>query len=123
MESMTHLPAATGTPFRLAGAPLFYRFEAQLEFVPISVVPERLRMTDSCAGRVTEGEFPGARVWGIDHLLVRNDGVGIIDSQKTISHDTFHVYECVSGYCLPPADLQVPAMDESPPCVASKTGA
>lgn len=94
------------------GRPL-YRFEAQLDFVPIGLVPEGLRMANSYEGRVTEGAFPGARVWGIDHLLVRRDGVSVIDSQKTISlaDGGGHLYEEVRGYCLPPEGLEVPPLE------------
>ncbi len=112
MEPSTHNREGMGTPFRRAGAPLFYRFEAQLNVLPIGIVPEGLRMANSFEGRVSEGEFLGARVWGIDHLLLRSDGVCVIDAQKTISQGNgLHIYEHVRGYCLPPTGLKVPPLE------------
>jgi len=90
---------------------LLYRFEAQLEFVPIGIVAEGLRMANPFEGRVTEGVFEGARVWGIDHLLVRSDGVSVIDAQKTISLGDRHVYEHLHGYCLPPEGIDMPPLE------------
>lgn len=92
-------------------AQFLYRFEALLEFVPIGIVPEGLRMANSFDGIVTEGVFEGARVQGTDHLLVRRDGVSIIDAQKTISRGGVHTWEHVIGYCLPPAGLDVPPLE------------
>jgi hypothetical protein len=91
--------------------PLLYRFEAQLEVTPIGVVPEGLRMANSFEGRVTRGIMEGARVWGIDHLLLRSDGVAVIDAQKTISQGRAHLYEHVRGYGLPPQGLQMPPLE------------
>jgi hypothetical protein len=91
-------------------APLLYRFEAQLEVTPIGLVPEGIRMANSFEGRVTRGIMEGARVWGIDHLLLRSDGVAIIDAQKTISRGDTHLYEHVRGYGLPPQGLDMPPL-------------
>jgi hypothetical protein len=93
-----------------------YRFEAQLEFNPIGLVPEGLRMANPFEGTVTGGElaagpFAGARVWGIDHLLLRSDGVAVIDAEKTISAGDLHLYEHVRGYSIPPADMDPPPLE------------
>jgi hypothetical protein len=91
--------------------PLLYRFEAELTITPLGIMPEGLRMANSFEGRVTEGILEGARVWGIDHLLLRRDGVSVIDAQKTISLGDRHLYEHVHGYCLPPDGLEVPPLE------------
>lgn len=91
--------------------PLLYRFDAQLAILPLGVVPEGLRMANSFEGTVTRGLLEGARVWGIDHLLLRTDGVAVIDAQKTISLGDTHVYEHVRGYGLPPEGLSLPSLD------------
>lgn len=103
----------TATPIRdhaprSHDAGFLYRFEAQLDPKPIGLVPEGIRMANAFEGEATEGIFEGARVWGIDHLLLRTDGVAVIDAPKTISYGNRHVYEQVNGYCLPPDGLEVP---------------
>ena len=90
---------------------LLYRFEARLELIPIGVVPEGLRMTVPFEGTITEGSLSGARVWGADHLLIRPDGAGVVDAQKTISGEGFHIYEHVRGYCLPPDGVEMPQLE------------
>lgn len=98
-------------PERKAAHPLLYRFEAQLEVTPIGLVPEGIRMANAFEGRVTRGIMEGARVWGIDHLLLRSDGVAVIDAQKAISQGDTHLYEHVRGYGLPPQGLQMPPLE------------
>lgn len=91
--------------------PLLYRFEATIATVPIGIVPEGLRIALSFEGRVTHGLLEGARVSGVDPLLIRRDGVGIIDAPKTISGGDVHVYEHVRGYCSPPKGLTMPPLE------------
>jgi hypothetical protein len=88
---------------------LLYRFEADLELTPIGLTPEGIRMTVDYDGTITTGMLEGARVWGSDPLLLRADGVGVIETAKTISDGTTAVYEHVRGYCIPPDGLEVPA--------------
>lgn len=90
---------------------LLYRFEAQLEFNVVGLVAEGLQMSNPFEGRVTQGAFQGARVWGIDPFLLRRDGVGIIDVPKTISGDGYHVYEHVRAYAVPPAGMEMPPLE------------
>lgn len=92
---------------------LLFRFEAVLDLVPIGLTPEGLRMANSYVGTVTKGGFPGAEVRGTDHLVLRNDGVCIIDAQTILSHPkSGHVFEHVHGYCLPPEGLELPDLSE-----------
>ena len=85
-----------------------YRFEATLVPRFIGLVPEGIRMANAFEGRCVEGIFEGAHVWGIDHLLLRADGVGVIDAPKTISYGDRHLLEQVNGYCLPPEGIEMP---------------
>src|SRR5690606_10981356 len=85
--------------------------EAQLDVQPIGIVPEGLRMANTFEGAVTEGLLVGARVWGIDHLLLRADGVAVTDSQKTLWRGQPPVYEHVKGYGLPPAGVTLPPLE------------
>lgn len=103
--------AARTTVEAWADRPLLYRFEANVEVLPIGIVPEGLRMTVSFDGRVTEGLLEGARVWGIDPLLMRRDGVGVVDAPKTISDGKTTVFEHVRGYCSAPKGLSMPPLE------------
>ena len=87
---------------------LLYRFEADLEVTPVGLTPEGIRMTVEYDGRIDAGMLEGARVWGNDPLLLRVDGVGIIDTAKTISNGETTLYEHVHAYCMPPDGLEVP---------------
>lgn len=107
-----HTPTAPqAQPQSSARSSFLYRFEAKLEVQPLGIVPEGLRMANAFEGRVTEGIMKGGRVWGIDDLLLRFDGVAIIDAQKTISSGDIHVHEHVRGYGLPPEDMQMPPLE------------
>jgi hypothetical protein len=94
-----------------AEQPLLYRFEAKLTVVPVGLVPDGFRMANSFEGRVVEGIMKGARVSGTDHLLLRPDGVALIDAQKLISLGETHLYEHVRGYGLPPDGMVMPPLD------------
>ena len=72
---------------------LLYRFEADLEITPSGLTPEGIRMTVDYEGEITTGMLQGARVWGTDPLLLRTDGVGVIDTSETRS---------ILGICLSP---------------------
>lgn len=91
--------------------PFLYRFDAVLEIRPVGIVPEGLRLVVSFDGRISEGMLAGGRAWGIDHLLIRRDGVGVIDAHKTLSLGNVNVYEHVQAYCLPPEDLALPPLE------------
>lgn len=99
------------TPRNRPADPLLYRFEARLEVTPIGIVPEGLRMANAFEGRITEGMMQDARVWGIDHLLLRRDGVAVIDAPKTLSLGDIHIHEHVRGYGLPPHGLELPPLE------------
>lgn len=91
---------------------LLFRFEAQLDIVPVGITPEGLRMANSYQGIVTAGVFDTARVVGTDQLLLRRDGVCVIDAQTLLTRGGAQpIYEHVHGYCLPPKGLQVPSLE------------
>jgi hypothetical protein len=92
---------------------LLFRFEAELNLLPIGLTPEGLRMANSYIGTVTRGRFLGAEVRGTDNLVLRDDGVCVIDAQTILSHpEAGHVFEHVHGYCLPPEGVEIPELSE-----------
>ena len=92
---------------------LIFRFEAQLNVIPVGLTPEGLRMANSYEGAVTAGKLQGARVSGTDHLLLRSDGVCVIDAQTMLSRGAHErIYEHVYGYCLPPEGMQIPPLEK-----------
>jgi hypothetical protein len=91
---------------------LLYRLEAQLtETVPIGIVPEGVRLDIYFDGRLTHGQLAGARVRGIDYLLLRADGVGVIDVRAAFVADGGHVEAKAQGYLVAPDDVELPPPD------------
>jgi hypothetical protein len=88
-----------------------YRFEARITAAPVGIVPEGLRMTVEFDGHVTEGLWKGARVHGIDPLVIRSDGIGVIDAPKTISLEGRSIFEHLRGFCAPPEGMNLPSLD------------
>lgn len=75
-----------------------YRFQAQLSANRVGLVPEGLLMANSFEGTITDGFMRGGRVWGIDQLLIRSDGLSVIDAPKTLTLGERSVVELVRGY-------------------------
>ena len=92
---------------------LLYRFEANLtEVVPVGLVPEGIRPDAYFSGQVIEGLLCGATLRGIDYLLLRSDGVGVLDAYQVIStDDDQHVSAHAQGYITPPPEVQLPPPD------------
>jgi hypothetical protein len=89
---------------------LVYRFEAGItEIIPVGLVPEGIRLDAYFSGRVVEGTLSGATLRGIDYVILRADGVGVIDAHDVISTDTGqHVSLHAQGYITLPPELQLP---------------
>lgn len=91
---------------------LLYRLEAQLtEVVPFDPLPEGVRLDVSFDGRVTDGQLAGAQVRGIDYLLLRTDGVGVIDVRAKVVADEAVVEVKALGYLVPPDGVELPPPD------------
>jgi hypothetical protein len=89
---------------------LVYRFEADFtEIVPVGLVPEGIRLDAHFSGRVVKGPLSRATVRGIDYLLLRSDGVGVLDAYAAISTEVAqHVSVHALGYITPPPEVQLP---------------
>ncbi len=87
-----------------------YRFEGSLtETVPVGLVPEGIRLDVRFEAQVTAGVLVGARVRGIDYLLLRGDGVGVIDAYETIEAGDGRVVSAhAQGYIVPPEGVELP---------------
>lgn len=81
-----------------------YGFEAQVTgVVPVGMVPEGLRMDVHFEGPVTAGPLSGGTISGIDYLLIRPDGVGVLDAREIITGaDGTTVTLAVSGFAVTP---------------------
>ena len=91
---------------------LLYRLEAQLtEILPIGLVPEGVRLDVHFDGRITHGQLAGAQLRGIDYLLLRSDGVGVVDAREAVVADEGHVEIKAQGYLVPPEDVELPPPD------------
>lgn len=65
-----------------------YAFRAQLTRIsPIGITPEGLRLDVGFAGTVTDGPAAGCAIEGIDYLLIRPDGIAVVDARELISGD------------------------------------
>ena len=84
-----------------------YVLEATISsMVPIGLVPEGLRMDVGVEGTITEGPMAGGRVTGTDFLLIRPDGIGVLDVREVVHLPAgTAVSLTVAGYAHPPYPL------------------
>lgn len=89
---------------------LVYRVEARIsEVIPVGLVPEGVRLDAHFSGRVVEGPLSGATMRGVDYLLLRADGIGVIDAYEVVSTEAgAHVSAHAQGYVTPPPGVQLP---------------
>lgn len=81
-----------------------YGFQAQVNRIaPVGLVPGGLRSDVGFAGTLTDGPLAGGTIEGVDYLLIRPDGVGIIDARELITTtDGTAVSVHAEGYVVPP---------------------
>jgi hypothetical protein len=89
---------------------LVFRFEAGItEMIPVGLVPEGVRIDAYFSGHIVEGALSGASLRGIDYLLLRSDGIVVIDAHDVISTDSGqHISVHAQGYITPPSEVQLP---------------
>lgn len=105
-----HLLATPAPDTALSGLPVLFGIEAEFtEIVPVGFTPRGLRFDLAFAGAVTGGPFDGAEVRGTDALLIRPDGVGVMDARAIITTATDSILSGRAvGYGIMPAGLQLP---------------
>jgi hypothetical protein len=88
-----------------------FAFESTLTSrVPVGLVAEGLRMDVRFEGTVTEGRMTGGTVTGTDYLLLRPDGVGVMDVRDLIRlADGGAVAVRAGGYVTPA--FEMPPLD------------
>ncbi|MGH7747729.1 MAG: hypothetical protein ACREQ5_23665 [Candidatus Dormibacteria bacterium] len=84
-----------------------YAFQAEVTRIrPIGLTAQGLRLNISLTGSVTEGQLAGCTVEVIDYLLIRPDGVAVIDARDTISDGNLVIAAIrAEGYIVPPFPL------------------
>ena len=89
---------------------LLYRFEGDLtETIPIGLVPEGVRLDVAFTAQLVDGPLAGAELRGIDYLLLRSDGVGVIDAYEVVTGKSgTHISAHAQGYIVPPEGMQLP---------------
>lgn len=92
---------------------LVYAFEAQFtSVVPVGLTLRGVRLDLPYVGEVVEGPLTGATVGGTDYLLLRGDGVGVMDVRAfmtTQEGDTVAVM--AEGYVFMPEGAELPPPD------------
>jgi len=65
-----------------------YAFRAQLTRIsPVGITPDGLRLDVGFAGTISDGPLAGCTIEGIDYLLIRPDGIAVVDARELISGD------------------------------------
>ena len=95
---------------------LAYQFEADLtRTIAVGLVPEGVRLDVAFEGTVVKGRLEGSAVEGIDYLLLRSDGVGVIDAHEVVTLPSgLAVSLHARGYIVPPMQLPPPEVILSP---------
>ncbi|MGH3540642.1 MAG: DUF3237 family protein, partial [Pseudonocardiaceae bacterium] len=74
--------------------------------LPIGLVTEGLRLDVAFKGTVVEGELSGASITGVDYLLVRHDGVSVIDAHERITTPVGNIIAAhAQGYITAPFEM------------------
>ncbi len=110
---MAALVAITGTAIADdAMATPYYVVEVQVvDQNLVGLVPEGLRLDGHTRGVITEGLLAGATTTGIDYLLIRPDGVGVIYVRGFVEHpDGATAAFTMRGFLGEPAPGMIEAM-------------
>lgn len=108
---------------RLAPPPDFaFRMEATFSDVAvIGMVPEGFRVDAHYDGRISEGPLAGAIVRGVDYLVIRSDGVSVLDIRETITTRSGHrIAARAQGYGW--VRLEQPTAGEAAPPTSADAG-
>ena len=91
---------------------LLYRFEGTLgDVAPVGLVPHGLRIDIPFAGRLTDGVLGDGPARGVEYLLQRRDGVGVIDARDTFAIPGGFLHARAYGFVRPPAGVAPPPLE------------
>jgi hypothetical protein len=84
-----------------------YGFRGKLtQLRPIGLTPAGLRLDVAFAGEVTDGPLTGATLEGVDYLLIRPDGIGVVDAfELAMPAGAPGVSLHAEGYIVPPFEM------------------
>jgi hypothetical protein len=84
-----------------------YALDARLTgTIPIGLVPEGLRLDIAVEGTITDGPMTGGSVSGVDYLLLRPDGVAVLDVHEVVTLPSGSVVSLqVRGFATPPFEM------------------
>ena len=84
-----------------------YSFQAQLtRITPIGLLSDGLRIDVSFAGALASGPLSGGSIEGTDYLVIRPDGVAVIDAREVMaSSDGVAAEAHATGYVVPPFEM------------------
>lgn len=91
---------------------LLYRFEGSLgDVAPVGLAPHGLRIDIPFAGRLTEGILGDGPARGVEYLLQRRDGVGVIDARDTFTVPGGFVHARAHGFVTAPDGVAPPPLE------------
>lgn len=131
-EDMPSNPAAS---YDVAPPDFAFRIEATFtDVAAIGMLPEGLRIDAHYDGNTVAGPLAGASVRGVDYVLIRSDGVGVLDVRETITTPAGRrIAVRAQGYgslrsepqagaeAVPPQDAKVAWPDEPRPVLGVAT--
>ncbi|HEX8760150.1 MAG TPA: hypothetical protein VF734_09305 [Pseudonocardiaceae bacterium] len=81
-----------------------YAFQAELTRIkPVGLTALGLRIDLGFTGSLTEGRLTGSSIEVVCYLLIRPDGVGVIDARELISNEDRAIAAVrAAGYVVPP---------------------
>ncbi len=92
---------------------MLYRFEAELlPPAPIGPISTGIRTDFEFRGELVAGELAGGRGWGSEYLLLRPDGVGMIDARDTFEIPGGYLHAQAKGFVLLPDGVVPPTLEE-----------
>lgn len=94
----------------MAAQALVYRWEGQLtKVIPVGLVPEGIRLDVGFTATVVEGTLSGHALEGVDYLLLRSDGVAVIDAYEQLELAPGQAIALhARGYVTPPEGVVLP---------------
>lgn len=103
---LASLLALVGTAFADAHGGVYTTEGSVVAYHVVGMVPGGLRLNSHFAGTITDGLFAGSTFEGIDYVLMRPDGVMVIDGRSIINiPDGPPIASSFKGYWVPTIEM------------------